>query len=172
MPAALIFFSSSEAEREGKIANQQLPASTLFFLMRSAAALAEVGEEVRAPVDGPLVGAVAGGEPEALSARRVAPARREVHAGALRRERQEAQAALVAARPHPRARAHGGRRRFVFLRPFAVWKSCEGDENNQCDEQHLRPHVCFFNFLNNHPASGLLIDGGLPACLRTEKRAK
>ena len=47
---------------------------------------------------------------DAVPARRVAPALRNVQASAHRRVHQEAQAALVAARPRPRVRALGQRR--------------------------------------------------------------
>ena len=63
---------------------------------RGAAALAEVGDAVHALVHR-RVGAEAG--LDAVPARRVAPALPKIEAIALWRERQEAQAAFVAARP-------------------------------------------------------------------------
>lgn len=61
-----------------------------------AAALAEVGEHVGAPVDGRLVG---GGILDAVHARWVATLVQEVQALALRRVLPVADAAVVAARP-------------------------------------------------------------------------
>jgi hypothetical protein len=74
----------------------------------SAAALAEVEEDVGAAVGvhGRDVDATVGGVPDALLALWVAPDRREVQALALRRVRQVAETALVAA--WPRARSGGG----------------------------------------------------------------
>jgi hypothetical protein len=70
---------------------------------RRAAALAEVGEDVGAPVDRQLVvgatATAAGGVLDAVPARRVATLVRDVQALALRRVRPVAEAALVAARP-------------------------------------------------------------------------
>ena len=62
----------------------------------AAAPLAEVGDAVHALVDGWVD---AKGRPDAVLARRVAPAARRVHALALRRDRLGAPAAVVAARP-------------------------------------------------------------------------
>ena len=75
----------------------QLQLNNIRF--KRAAALAVVVEEVRAPVNRRFEDAAAGSEHEAVPARRVAPALRKIEAIALWRERQEAQAAFVAARP-------------------------------------------------------------------------
>lgn len=72
-----------------------------------AAALAQVGDTVRAPED---VAAAEAGLDAALASR-VAAARRRVHASAPRRERPGARAARVTARP----RGRRGRRRVHVL---------------------------------------------------------
>lgn len=106
----------------------------------AAAALAEVEEDVGAAVGvhGRDVDATVGGVPDAPLALWVAPDRREVQALALRRVRQVAEAALVAARPRARSGGvHGGDclPSSFLLRPFAEWQSCrDDDDNSQCDE--------------------------------------
>jgi hypothetical protein len=73
-----------------------------------ASPLAEVGDAVHALVDRRVD---AEGGPDAVPARRMAPAARRVHAPALRRDRLGAPAAVVAARPLS-SRLH--RRRLLF----------------------------------------------------------
>jgi hypothetical protein len=76
-----------------------------------AAPLAEVGDAVHALVDRRVD---AEGGPDAVPARRVAPAARRVHAPALRRDRLGAPAAVVAARPLPPRLPRLNRRRLLF----------------------------------------------------------